>query len=519
MLPTLLPTHFFSATEVTPTHSFQATSSVQAESHNPLKSISDQNLIIKWYRQKFTPSEQKIEFQEGVQAWYDHLYVKANQLTFNDQTHKVLAKGNVKLIHPLGFLKAACVQFNWENKTGSAEDINGRSAGINASIKDVKIFPNQWKLTDVHLKFMPADIFHIECPEIKIIPGEYAELNHPKFKLFHILPFTLSSYRFSLSEWGAPGFRIPSIARRQDKGWILSWDSSFYLSKKIGLTADLGFVKGSKPSYGAELFWGSLPYSELKWPVAPLSEQREKFSESYWDNVAVLAPQEEDSFIRTHHQTVSVSSQWNQGTEDSFDENHLFTKRWDVTGEIGGPIGKTGYMLQARRQNVRLGTRDFLTRNVWSGTFTTGIFSFGERFGSRIRLDGMSFLTSDQTFSWARGQIGFFFMPSKVIESGIAISKGITSNSPIFSIDRPYSLNSLNLRTDIKLRHLHIGILYKYDLPKKRWVDQEIGVNISVGAFEPYFVWKKLAGEFYMGMNMRISSVLEQLKSQSIKQE
>ena len=53
----------------------------------------------------------------------------------------------------------------------------------------------------------------------------------------------------------------------------------------------------------------------------------------------------------------------------------------------------------------------------------------------------------------------------------------------------------------------------------KRWVDQEIGVNISVGAFEPYFVWKKLAGEFYMGMNMRISSVLEQLKSQSIKQE
>ncbi len=517
MLPTLLPTDFFPVEEITHTNFFHATPSIEAEDHHSLKSIDDQKLIIKWRHQKFSPAEQKIEFKDGVEAWYDHFYVKANLLSIDNQTHEALAKGDVAIVHPLGFLKATQACFNWKNKTGNAEDIKGESAGIEASIKEAKVYPNQWILKDVNLSFRPADIFHIESPEIKIIPGQYAELDHPKFKLFNILPFSLSSYRFSLSQWGTTGFRLPSIAFRQDKGWMLSWDSSFYLTKEIGLSADLGLVKGSKPSYGAELFWGSLPYSELKWPIAPLSEIREKFSESYWDNVAVLTPQEEDAFIRTRHQTVSVSSQWNQGTEDSFDENHLFTKKWDVAGEIGGPIGKTGYMIQARRQDARLGTRDFLTRNIFSGTFTTGIFSFGEHFESRFRLDGMSFVTSDHTFSWARGQIGFFFKPSGKIESGIAISKGITRNSPIFRIDRPYSLNSLNLRTDIKLGHFHIGILCKYDLPKKRWIDDEVGINAAIGAFEPYIVWKKLAGELYMGMNMRISSVLQQFKSESLE--
>ncbi|HRF59213.1 MAG TPA: hypothetical protein PLH94_04780 [Fimbriimonadaceae bacterium] len=480
----------------------------------------DEVLLVEWRSKKVDLANRTATFGGGIKATYGPTTLYADSLFVDSANRQGRAEGNVRLIDPDGTLEGSNLSFDWGKRTGSAENVAIEIDRIQILVKRLEIEPGRWTLIDAYgtpSLQKPREVA-IRSRRIVLQPGRRGYAEHPTLEMFgrRILQYPARA-TFSLDR-RVSGFRLPAISFRRGNGFGMAWNSSTLLGDQASLSAILGAFPGALPSYGLEFAWSGVEPTKATGLIAPRTDLGERFGESYLDSIAVPSVETEDEYLRNERRTLSAGSYWNQGTRGRIVDPSAISKRWEIAGEIGGPIGRGGGYVQVRGQSLRPGNADpFRERAVLYGSWTTGEFDFTNNLSARLRVDGAGYVGSGDSYTWLRTLTGVSYRPNPTVKVSAGYVQGFESGTPMFAFDPLFSTHAWHLRADFNFGNIQASVLGKYDVNRREWYDKEYGFSFIAGSFEPFVIWRQFPNDVRFGARLRIDALLGRLQKR--KQE
>lgn len=209
------------------------------------------------------------------------IVIEANELSLNDETGDILAKGkvvitqngqrleteqldgNTKLseiwikdkLHftqPGTALDGTNALFNYKLNTGSMEHAKGKVDKQYISGEDVSIFPEKITALNATTTNCPAKVpdYHVSADKIEIWPGDYMIAYNAKFWIKDKVIFTLPKYRQSLKKDAQSQF--PSFGYDNDDGFYIKQHVEYPVTQRLAAYVNLDYYTKArfKPSYG-----------------------------------------------------------------------------------------------------------------------------------------------------------------------------------------------------------------------------------------------------------------------------
>lgn len=213
------------------------------------------------------------------------IVIVGDDLSFNDLTGQVYAKGNVKITQDdaqiltdymhgntkenevwidgsANFLQPSInlnltgigTQYNYQNQTGTMKDIYGIVGRERVTGKNMDMLSSQEViLHNGTMTTCPAKVpdYHISAERIEIWPGDKLIAYNPKFWIKDKLIFTLTKYQASLKK-GDQQSLFPRFGYNSKDGFSIRQYIEYPLSDKVAVHTDIDYYTraGFKPQYG-----------------------------------------------------------------------------------------------------------------------------------------------------------------------------------------------------------------------------------------------------------------------------
>ncbi|WP_425058573.1 LPS-assembly protein LptD [Sporomusa carbonis] len=209
------------------------------------------------------------------------IVIEANELSFNDDTGDITAKGNVVIIQDgqrvegeqingnsklseiwakdkIHFtqegaaLDGTNTLYNYKLKTGSMEQVKGKIGHKFVSGKDISLFPDEMIINEGTTTNCPAKVpdYHVSADKIEIWPGDKLIAYNAKFWIKNTVIFSLPKYRTSLQKGAQSDF--PRIGYDNDDGFFIKQYLDYPFNEKLSAYVNLDYYTKAKfkPNYG-----------------------------------------------------------------------------------------------------------------------------------------------------------------------------------------------------------------------------------------------------------------------------
>lgn len=474
-------------------------------------------LVVEYRQSRIDVANRRTEFTGGVTARYGLTVVRADRLSLDMEARNGVAEGAVRLDDPDGMLTAARLEFNWRDRTGSADEAELMVGNVKVRVRLIEVLPDQWTLYDAWAtpcgERRPALV--ASSRKVVLRPGRSGRASSPKLSLFGVslgtIPF---ADRFSLDN-RVTGLRLPSITSRRGEGLGVSWASSVLVNDQTSLSASYIKFPKSEASFGAGLAWSAVSPTKSTGLIYPRTELSERFAESYFDNIGNEDPAAEHAYLGAERRTLAASSLWNQGVRGRWEDSDTITKRFEAAGEAGGDFGWGLGFLQLRYQSIQPSRSEpFRDRLALHSSAATKPLNLARGLTAGYRLDLGAYA---EGFSWARSVASMVYEPVPGYRAGIAWIAGGSKGRPRYAFDRLYSQKGLHLRGDARIGPLSLSGLFKYDFDQKRWYDHEYLVSIVAGCFEPFIIWRQFPSDVKFGVRLRTDALTKKLGKREFK--
>ncbi len=481
----------------------------------------DDELVVEWKTKKIDPVNQIVTFSGGIKATYGPTTILADSLELDLVNKTGKALGNVHLLDPEGELRGSQLEFNWATRTGRAESAVVEIAGLKLVIRDIQIDQGTWTLRDVKVggTGQGGEVMTFQAREVKITPGVSARAVRPTiaFGSFKIAPIPV--FVFSLDK-RAQGMELPTLSFRRRAGFGLNWEYAAPLIPQSVYGAKLSAFPNSRPSVDVFFALSGLRQTQITRELRPRSDLGEPFSESYFDNISVRNPLDEEEELHARRRTIGIQAGWNQSTRARPNDSDTVNRSWDVVGEVGDGNALFGGTLQAHWQRIRpeSGQR---TRQRISAQFATSTvpWALNETTSVRLRFDGFGTTGYGDSFGWLRAQLGLIHQVNNNLQLGAALAGAVQTGNPIFAYDPLYARNTASARADFKFGNYKLNLMTRFDLDRAGILSREASFSFVAGAFEPFISWREFPSDIRIGFTFRGTDVFDRLTKRIVKRE
>lgn len=490
-------------------------------------------LRVTFKRQRINIETGNVIFSGGVRAEYGPTVLEAEELELWSEESRGQARGSVRVTDPEGELSGREFEFNWKDRSGSAQNVEITVNRVKVKAASIVITAGKWLLRDFSLttsKSRRPDLA-VAGSELELTPGKSGIIRRPKITLFGQnirVPVTLP---FSLDR-RVEGLRLPTIGFRKGDGLGLTWFSGVILSEKaygenrgpLGakqltttLSADFGIFPTALPNYSATLTTSTVAPSAEAGLVKPFSDLDERFRQGPMESILSRGFASEERLFRNSRLTASLGFGYNQQTQLRLQDSAAVSRRVELTLEQAQAVGKGGWLAQLRLHDLRVDNDDsYRPRALFTGGFLTGAQPLGP-FVGRVRGDALGSIGAGSNgFGWGRLATTLTYP----LPSGMSLSAQYTRakeiGTPAFEIDRLYARNGWAARVDYKLGPTTAAILWKYDFDRHRWVDTEWSLAWVAGSYEPFIATRLNPKTFVFGVRVRFEDIAQRLATRSV---
>ena len=95
---------------------------------------------------------------------------------------------------------------------------------------------------------------------------------------------------------------------------------------------------------------------------------------------------------------------------------------------------------------------------------------------------------------------------------GAAFVYGSHTGEPTFDIDRLFATRAFHGRLDVDLGTTRLSFLSKFDLDRRKWYDNEIGLSQVVGPLEPFITFREFPRTVTFGVRLRAEQAFDRLR-------
>lgn len=481
----------------------------------PLAMVQDQGrqtqeiggLQVSYDRQVEIDTEKgTIVFQGSVRAQYDLTVVSSDTLTLDYKNNVGTASGGVTLTDPEAFLSTETLEFNWKEKTGFAKNIYVQVGNMRIRGELLTITPEMWRIDRARatLSRKANPQYEIKARVVRIQPGKYGIAKHVSLDLFGLGLGTAPEMRFDLDP-RIDGFNLPSIAEKKGVGLGISWASGFLLNDNTVLGATWGSFPSRLPNYGVSVTLMNADPDKTFRQLKPMDDLKEQTGDGWFDNVSVAGPRNETAAISSPRLLYMVASKWNTSTIARPDPSDTVSKAYEVVVESSGRVEGFGVRMATRVQSIREASESpFVDRVVSHLTVQSPTLYLSHRVGLQARADVFGSLSSNETFSWTRGQVGLLWSPTDGVTLGVAYSDSRSYGTPDFGFDRRLYDRAVHARLDYVRGPYTFRYLVKYDPTTSQIFDREWEVALVMEAFEPFAVFRENPSDYRIGVRFRI---------------
>ncbi|MBS1705736.1 MAG: LPS-assembly protein LptD [Armatimonadetes bacterium] len=478
----------------------------------------DETFRVEWQSKIIDPNTGVLKFVGNVRAYYGPTVVSCDELEIHAEEKMGFARGNVHVFDPEGKLDANSLDFNWQARTGHAENVYLETAGMRGTVESIEISPDRWVLNGVYgtpSKRRVPDIA-ISTPKIVLRPGRSGRMAAPTVSLFGKKIVKLFPTSFSLDK-RVEGFKWPSLNFKRKSGLGVSWTSGFLLNDQTALSAATNSFPDNLPSTTVALAWSKIPPRPSSGFIVPRSELDERFGNGYFNRIYVENPEDEADDLRRDKFTLGVLSSWNSATVGRLTDSLAATKPLEFVGELGGQAHGIGFQAQMRLQRVRFATdTPYTDRALVLGSAQLPPIRLSKNIALTARMDQLwAAGIKGQGFGWVRGEIGAIWSPTPVFRLGAAYARGKELGSAEYEVDRLFSRNAIHLRADVRLGNYLAGGLWKYDVQRAHWYDTEFSFSFVAGSFEPFVQARLFPREVRIGARFRVEEFFGKLSQRT----
>jgi len=467
-----------------------------------------------------TFTEEKVDFHDGVRATFAGEILTADNLTIYPKDQKGEAKGHVLLLDPAGTLSAEDLSFSWkaEFKSGAATNVHMDLAGVMmeaAKAESIPGNPATLIFTDVYGTSCARDktpLYAIRSPKVVFHPGKDGVIRHPVLYLFGHRIATLPTHHFSLDP-RVQGIPMPGLALGGSKVGIL-WAPSVLLDKKTAVSANVRSFKGeplTATAYVTRSYLSDLKQNAL---ITPRSEFSERFSNSYYDNVRVSSPTSAGNSLRTERRNLAIGTVWNH-TSMNDQSGARYSKAFDAVYEDGGPVGKLGYQLSARIQDIRREDEPFHTRFIMQGAIGPAPYPVAKNLFFTPRLDVATY-QGTTSFGWARAEVGLYANPFKGASAAVGYAHGSEFGRAMYPADQLLIRNEGMARIDYNLGPRSFSYLLKRDYDRGRWY-REYMARQTAGCLEIFVLSRQFPQSYQLGVTLRLDDFFSILRNRKLQ--
>ncbi|MHB8635422.1 MAG: hypothetical protein ACYC96_03000 [Fimbriimonadaceae bacterium] len=427
------------------------------------------------------------------------------------------AHGHVQLSDPIGTLSADEATFNWINHTGEASNAVIQVEGVHITAARVQIGRAQWTLEEVRMGVARGrPIAYATASRAVVRPGTgitfYSfepDLLGMRMGGVHHLDIGFNTER------GLGGDRYPSPSWSGDGGFGARYLPRYLINDRTAVAGAVTVTQSALPSYSLEFARSYLAAGEAHGLVVPGSDLDPRFAFGYFDGVGIDSPTQEHEEISYRRFNVGVGAFYDV---QAFDRkgNEVFAKPFEATAEraFGMPKGYALLTDNTFEQVHVLGGSDH-DRYLNLTTVAFPLIRLAPTLTSRFRIDEAAYLNPSSAFGWAHAQLGLIYRPNERLRVGAAYNAAKQFGAALYQSDELYSLDSLDLRTDVQFGPHRVSLLAKYDADRRRWYDAEIAVFQTVGPLQFFARYRSFPSQVVFGGEVRLDSVINELQKRN----
>ncbi len=471
----------------------------------------DNVLTVEWHRKQIRPADGAVIFSGGVVARYGPTELHSDKLTLyqSDTRKEGMAEGAVELIDPDGTAKATTLKFNWLKRTGHGDDVTVLINGLYLKATTLDVNPGEWILLNVEAApdASKHPLFGVKTSRVVLRPGQGGTASSLHTQLFGRTVVVLPRYRFG-TQGSNDSLSLPSFS--YNNGFGIKWNSRYLVDDRSELSGGFQARKGNRPSAQIELTRSLLPRNEPETLMPPISDLAERFNYGYFDSLFVKRPSMEASTIGARRSSVTLDSSFNQGAAARFNDN-LYSKPYELIFEEGRTTGGFGLFGNVRYQHIQeiYGPSDLRGLAMMSVLFPQ--VHLGGGLSTHVRVDGAGYAGKER-FGWAQAQAGLTYNPNPHVRIGSAFVLGSQTGNPFFENDKLYSTRAFHGRIDLDFGSTKLSFLTKYDLDRRKWYDNEIGLSQVAGPINPFVIYREFPRSLTFGVKLRAEDVFERLR-------
>lgn len=467
----------------------------------------------------------------NIIATYGETKLRCAEAILDEKNNVAIFSTGVQIEDPVGTLSARELRLFFEVfgdknerriKNGVAIGIDGRAYEAKFRADEISMTPGKWilKNTSATNSTLTNPDYQIQAKELTIIPGEKISGKSVSLllgKSFRVpIPFFL--VRLQPQSGGIP-YPMPTFDENFAFGYRFNYATP--IGDRVTFLYDQRAKFNDVPGVNTQLVFSLLPRSQsnLLLPITVRNEDRERFLDSFLDNVTVASELNETDLVGQQKALLFAGRTTRISTRARLEGSEKLDREWYLGGEFGGQIGTVSGNVSIRYgdvQDVAVGADALRRVDVYA---TLGLLNLpiSDQLSVRIRADGAMFFGDNSGYSWIRPQVGLQFRPSSEFQASVAYFRAESFGTPDFIADQLYSKNALHLRLDFHWKPTDLSLLFKYDFDKSDLYDVEVSLGQVLRSVRPFISYRSFPGSIAFGVTLRADNLLAALTRRSAK--
>lgn len=460
-------------------------------------------------------------FYGSVLAEYEGTRLISSEAEIDTDAQTGHFRTGVRLTDELGVLTAQELFLDWSRHeervvTGYAKNIvldayeahfEGDELILEAD-QTVRLKKAWFSTAAVHYKI------HVE--DVVIKPGQFISARRATLELGNKTRIPIPFFRVNLNP-RVTGLQMPVPSVDGDFRIGYTWGQVLELGNRatLHLAHEGGFKK--TPSVNAQLTYEVRPEVGPAHTVIPRSEDRERFTDGYFDDVRVPSLQAEWDEVSRKQFLLFVGHTTNIDTDARPSEAIRLDRRYYAGLQASGQIMGMAGVAQLRYGNVkeRLAKTD-LDRFELTATGLLREVVLGDRWSLRFRADTGSYAGDGTSYGWIRPMVSIIAKPAKEAVVGISYFRALEWGTPAFDADRLYSENGVHFRADLDFAATDLSLLLKYDVDRSRLYDFEFSITQVMPVITGFLTYRHFPRTISVGASIRADRLFEALRRREI---
>lgn len=445
---------------------------------------------------------------------YGPTSITADQIEVDTDTQTLVARGSVFVEDPIGVLHATEMLYHYKTAEGRALGVYGNAQGAYLRAEELELRRGEWSAMRGEITTcseVPAH-YSVQFDRVSIRPGSRARAYKARLSISGVPVVQLAWLSVPLDR-RTNQLTAPTIGYNSRQGWALAWRNEFRVSQRSSLLAETGTFQRALPEWRGILSYSLLDPRTAAAIGTPDTEEGERFTGSYIDNVSVESPESEEARLRAPRFVLFFENSTNLPVSARREPDVIISKNWELgtqwsieRGPIFGSVALRYGQLTEKPEVQKV------SRGTMQGVIAGSPLRIAPNTSLRFRLDGGLYDYDGQDqYGWIRPAGVLVLEPDPRLRLGFSYLRTFEAGNSLLELDRPRELRALHGRMDLMLGKTSFSFLAKYDLDRNDLYDIEFAFRQTVHCVEPHIVWRRDPGVFRIGVRIPTVDLLGNL--------